>query len=86
MLAIDDSASIFCARLIRGTQSIASTVTLRAASLSTSSAFSAGNKNEISVAPSRSCATSSSFGGRTLRTMSACHASARSTMVAPASV
>ena len=34
MFAIDDSASIFCARLMRGTWSIARTVSLRAASRS----------------------------------------------------
>ena len=51
MFAIADSASIRCARVMRGTASIASTVTLRAASRSSSSLFCAGQMKLISVAP-----------------------------------
>ncbi len=42
MFAMDESASIFCARLMRGTMSIASTVTPLAFSASSSSPFWAG--------------------------------------------
>ena len=50
MFAIADSASSFCARVMRGTASIASTVSLRAASRSTSALFCAGQMKLISVA------------------------------------
>ena len=50
MLAIDDSTSSDCAREIRGTASIASTVIGRADSFSTSSGFSAGEIRLIRVA------------------------------------
>ena len=70
MLAIDDSASSFCAREIRGTLSIASTVAFLAASCCRSSGFCAGQMKLTSVPPSRSRPTSSPFGARTLKTMS----------------
>ena len=50
MLAIDDSTSSDCAREMRGTASIASTVIGRADSFSTSSGFSAGEIRLIRVA------------------------------------
>ncbi len=76
MLAIADSASIRCARVMRGTASIASTVTLRAASRSSSSLFCAGQTKLISVAPSFSSSTSClppaiAIGCRTFSTTSA---------------
>ena len=77
MLAIDDSASIFCARVMRGTWSMAIAVTLPAASRSTSALFLPGHRKLIRVAPgrSRSASWTSSVGccsgGWTFRTMSA---------------
>src|SRR5688572_23610927 len=53
MLAIEESASSFCAREMRGTLSIASTVALRAASASISCGFCAGQMKLTRVAPSR---------------------------------
>ena len=53
MFAIDDSTSSDCAREMRGTASIASTVIGREDSFSTSSGFSAGEIRLTSVAPSR---------------------------------
>ena len=44
MLAIDDSASIFWARVMRGTWSIASAVALRAARRSMSALFLPGHR------------------------------------------
>ena len=85
MFAIDDSTSSDCAREMRGTASIASTVMGRAASFSTSSGFSAGEIRLISVAPSRSAAISASDGALTLRTMSADSACSGSPISAPAS-
>ncbi len=70
MLAIDESASSFCAREMRGTLSIASTVAFLAASCCSSSGFCAGQMKLTSVPPSRSSATSSAVGPRTLNTMS----------------
>ena len=70
MLAIDESASSFCAREMRGTLSIASTVALRAASDCIRSGFCAGQMKLTSMPPSRSSATSSVVGPRTLKTMS----------------
>ena len=70
MLAIDESASSFCAREMRGTLSIASTVAFLAASCCRSSGFCAGQMKLTSVPPSRSSATSSLPGARTLKTMS----------------
>src|SRR5919197_893555 len=71
MFAIDESASSFCAREMRGTLSIASTVAFFAASASMSSGCCAGQMKLTSVAPSRSITPSSTSGGRTLKTMSA---------------
>ena len=51
MLAIALSASIFWARVMRGTQSIAKTVAVRAVSLSSSSLFWAGQMKPTSTAP-----------------------------------
>ena len=51
MFAIDDSASSFCAREMRGTLSIASTVSLRPASCCMSSGFCAGQMKLTSVLP-----------------------------------
>ena len=59
MLAIDESASSFCAREMRGTLSIASTVAFLAASCCNSSGFCAGQMKLTSVPPSRSRPTSS---------------------------
>ena len=53
MFAIDDSASIFCARLMRGTMSIAMTVAPLAAARLSRSPFCAGQKNAISICPER---------------------------------
>ena len=74
--AVALSASIFWARVMRGTQSMPSTVALRAASISTTGLLMAGQMNEMSVAPSlsrsASCLPSGrSVGVRTLRMMSA---------------
>ena len=74
MLAIDDSTSSDCARDIRGTASIASTVIGRAESFSTSSGFSAGEIRLIRVALSFNAAISTSEGALTLSTTSAAHA------------
>ena len=71
MFAIELSASIFCARLMRGTMSIAMAVAPLSLTLFSSSSFCAGQKNEISVWPSRSMSASASVGGRTLTTTSA---------------
>ena len=77
MFAIADSASSFCARVMRGTASIANTVTLRAASRSTSALFCAGQMKLMRIVPglsrSASCAAvrAARSAGRTLRTMSA---------------
>ena len=86
MLAIEESASSFCAREMRGTLSIASTVAFFAASCFSSSGFCAGQMKLTSVPPSRIRPTSSALGPRTLKTMSdAAHSSAAvSTISAPA--
>ncbi len=71
MPAIEVSASIFWARLsIRGSESIASTVTFRAASCFISSGFCAGQMKLTNVEPSRITATSAAVGARTLKTRS----------------
>ena len=71
MPAMEVSASIFCARdSCRGRLSMASTVTLRAASCCISSGFCAGQMKLISVLPARIRPTSSGLGERTLKTMS----------------
>jgi hypothetical protein len=86
MLAIEESASSFCAREMRGTLSIASTVAFRAASSRSSSGFCAGQMKLTSVCPSRIACTSSRLGARTLKTMSAPDQTdaASATTVAPA--
>ncbi len=71
MLAIDDSASIFCARLMRGTMSMATTVAPRSATSFRSASFCAGQKKLISVWPWRSSFASFSSGPRTLTSTSA---------------
>ena len=76
MFAIADSASSFCARVMRGTASIANTVSLCAASRSSSGLFCAGQMKLISVAPGLSRSASlpppgRAIGCRTFRTMSA---------------
>jgi hypothetical protein len=70
MLAIDESTSRDCAREMRGTASIASTVIGRVASFSSSSGFSAGEIRPTTVAWSASAAISASSGALTLRTTS----------------
>ncbi len=71
MLAMEVSASIFCARESwRGSESMASTVRFRLASVCMSSGFCAGQTKLISVVPGFIAATSSGVGGRTLKTMS----------------
>src|SRR4051812_16386005 len=71
MLAIDESASSFCAREMRGTLSIASTVTCLAASSCSSCGFCAGQMKLTRTWPARIDLTSSALGARTLKTMSA---------------
>jgi hypothetical protein len=92
MLAIELKASSFCAREMRGTASIAITVTRRALRRSIRSGFCAGQMKLSSVVPSRSrsasCTPSCGFcsGARTFSTMSAPAHSARvsATISAPA--
>ena len=62
MFAIDDSTSSDWAREMRGTASIASAVTPRAASAATRSGFSAGASSETTTCPGRSSAISASLG------------------------
>jgi hypothetical protein len=71
---------------MRGSESMASTVTLRAARLCISSGFCAGQMKETRVLPSRIRPISSAPGARTLKTMSAPRqsAAASATMPAPA--
>ena len=71
MLAIDESASSFCAREMRGTLSIARTVAFLCASACISSGFCAGQMKLTSVWPWRIAAISLWLGARTLNTMSA---------------
>nr|VTP11394.1 hypothetical protein BIN_B_05745 [Mycolicibacterium smegmatis] len=85
MLAIDDNTSSDCAREIRGTASIASTVMLRVPSCSTRSGRSAGEIRLIRVAPSRSAAISPSDGALTFITTSADHTASAEPICAPAS-
>lgn len=70
MLAIEERASNTCARLMRGTQSMAYTVILFWANFSISSLFWAGYKKLINVPFSRNFSTSSSNGPRTFKIMS----------------
>ena len=72
MLAMDDNASIFCARDIRGTASIAMTVPPSLAACSSRSGFPPGLKKLISVLPGPMRDSSSSPGVLTLATISAC--------------
>ncbi len=86
MLAIDESASSFWAREMRGTLSIASTVAFFAARLCSSSGFCAGQMKLTRIRPSRMPCTSSRLGARTLKMMSAPDhtAAASGTTLAPA--
>ncbi len=86
MLAIDDSASIFCAREMRGTWSMAMAFTLRAAMRSIRSLFLTGHRKLMSIAPAFSRSTSSAVGGCTFTRMSAApqRAARSGTTVAPA--
>ena len=72
---MDDSASIFCARVMRGTDSIEKVVTPRAASFAINSVLRAGLMKVTSVEPVWSKSASSPAGpvcgSRTLTTMSA---------------
>ncbi len=71
MFACDERASIFWARLIRGTVSIAKALTLRSASFLVTSALVSGSRNPISTVPSFIRSTSEGSGLRTLKTTSA---------------
>ena len=71
MLAIELSASIFCAREIRGTISIAMTVAPLSAAISSPASLPPGLKKEISVLSGVSRFSSVSVGTRTLATISA---------------
>ena len=82
-VACEESASIGCARVMRGIASIESAVTRRRASSRTRAWFVSGCRNAMSTAPSRIRPSSSSEGLATLRTRSQEKASP---MVAPASV
>jgi hypothetical protein len=86
-LAIELSASIFCARLMRGTISIAMTVAPFLAAVSSPASLPPGLKNEIRVCPSRNRFSSVSVGTRTLATTSlAFHSAAAVLMIStPAS-
>ena len=86
MLAIDDNASIFCARVMRGIWSIASALTWRAAIRAMRSWFLAGQRKLMSVAPDVSWSASVALGGCTFNsTSAAAHRAALSpTIVAPA--
>ena len=86
MFAIDDSASIFWARLIRGTMSMASTVMPLAFMRASSSSLAAGHTKETRVLPSGDASTSCIVGSRTLTTTSAAlhSAAAESTTSTPA--
>ena len=88
MFAVELSASIFWARVIRGIMSTASVVTPRPRSASRSSSFWAGKTKEIRVPPSRSRWISSTpspeRGARTFSTTSAAKASSPPTTRAPA--
>src|SRR5439155_15862051 len=83
MPAMEVNASIFWARLsVRGSESMASTVTLRAARLCISSGFCAGQMKLTSACPSCISPTSAGLGARTLKMMSAFQGS--ETISAPA--
>ena len=70
MFAIELSASIFCAREMRGTMSMAMAVMPCSRAASSSSAFCAGQKWLMRVWPRRIWAISAISGGRTLTTTS----------------
>src|SRR5579875_258522 len=76
MFAWLESASIACARLIRGTASSAKLITPARASAATPSPLVSGWRNPISTAPLRRQAISSWLGGATLSTTSQPRASA----------
>src|SRR5438093_922620 len=82
-VACDESASIGCARVIRGTDSSANAVTPRAASASTPVGSESGSRKAINSWPGRSRSRSSGDGLRTFTTPSASHGSP---LTAPASV
>ena len=86
MFAIDDSASIFCARVMRGIWSIAMAWTFRAARRSMSALFFTGHRKLMSMEPGFSRSASSGVGGCTLSRRSAVDQSAAvsGTTVAPA--
>jgi len=71
MLAMDDKASIFCAREIRGTISMAITLVPAFLAASMPLSLAAGLKKEMSVCPSRIFLPSDVSGWRTLTTTSA---------------
>ena len=71
MLAMDDSASIFCARLMRGTMSMASTVMSLAFIFSSCSSLEAGQTKPIRILPSGAASISCAVGSRTLTITSA---------------
>ena len=85
MPAMEVRASIFWARdKVRGSESMASTVILRAAKDCISSGFWAGQMKLIRVVPGLIKATSSRLGARTLKTMSdAFHKSAADVTMRP---
>ena len=83
MFAIDESTSSDCAREMRGTASIASAVTPRAASACTRSGFSAGASSDTTTCPGRSRAISDSDGALIFSRTSAFH-TASSMTSAPA--
>src|SRR5437764_10090877 len=86
MLAWLESASIDCARLIRGIDSIAKLVAPDSAIVLIPSALVSGCRNPISVVADDSRASSSELGGATLTTTSEDHTSAASSVtLAPAS-
>ena len=85
MLACEESASIDCARLMRGIASMAKLVAPVAAIARTPSPLVSGPRNPIKVVPEPSRAVSPASGAATLTTTSAPSASpASSVIVAPA--
>ncbi len=72
MFAIELSASIFCAREMRGTLSIAMTVAPVSVSVFKSSGFWPGHRKLINVWSERSLDASSSSGARTFNIRSDC--------------
>jgi hypothetical protein len=78
----DERASIGCARVMRGIESIENAVTRRSASARTRSPFTSGCRNAIRIWPSPSRPTSSALGCCTFATASA-PANASATTFAP---